>query len=193
MRAALYFTLLFLVAHTSVICQIDSVMTLKIEKCKSNGKQKEIFFNPQKRIDILIRENHHIVLENIDSLNNLSIFYKNGVYYYDDILKVHGYKLESLPKKAARSFLLVTGSSLLLISAIARFSNPFGGSEDDEQWARYKQGMQKFKYMALIGVAFAIGGTTLSIRPSYDTKNQWTIKNGYYKYDYIIINDGPSY
>jgi hypothetical protein len=189
MRIMLLLVITILSGSTSSFCQADSLLTIMISKIKPSGKIKEIYFNPNRRIDLCTSEHKIMKLKKGYGITEYSLLYKTDTIKFENIIQLAGKRIEHEPKKVVRILSFVTGGTLMVIGLLG-MAPRYGGSDDYNNWISYKTRFDKFRNRFFVGVAFTIGGIVLSNpRKVFETDKEWTIKKGYYKEN----NDGSSF
>lgn len=180
---------LFISGQSYTFCQGDSTLTIMISKIKPSGKIKEIYFNPNRRIDLCTSEHRIMKLKKGYGITEYSLLYKTDTIKFENIIQLAGKRIEPESKKVLRISSFVTGGTLMVIGLLGMASR-YGGSDDYNNWISYKTRFNKFRDRFFVGVAFTIGGIVLSNpRKVYVTDKEWTIKKGYYKKN----DDGSSF
>ena len=172
---------LFISGQSYTFCQKDTLVSIRLTKALPRDYQKVVFINPKKYLYVYTMDHKTIgVFGKKYTITDHSILYKTDTIEFSNIRKLQGYKFESAEKKTARVLFYITGSALVLVGLYG-MAPRYGGSDNYNNWISYKTRFDKFRNTAIVGVAFTIGGISLSnFGKLYNIENEWTIKKGYY-------------
>jgi len=174
MRIVLIIT--FISTHLFLFAQLDSVPTLKLQRIDKGGKTKEKIINPlKKKITFITKNGLKYRLDSNTIIEDTLIKIDKEYISINNVRKVSVRNKNNILKYIVGILIMNEGSLAISYGLIATIA-PYKSQNND----------QVLTNLAISGAGFltvATGLEIIFINKSYDTKNKWKIKSGYYKFN----------
>jgi hypothetical protein len=173
---------LILFGQFTVLSQIDSISTIKLQRINDYGTPVEKLINPFKSVSIVTNSGKKIKLDSVRFIGDSMIIATNDTVLVSDIVRVNA-KRQSVPRIILGTLTGLVGT----ITFVGGISYPTRTGEGLDRPIEVDYSTQIFFMSTGIGI-ITTGIFILNSKTHFDTRNKWIIKSGYFKYNHNRYN-----